>query len=76
MRGDESGLTQQDLMQVFGFTQADLDANRQGRVTARQKLRLFRREGLWVGGCMAVCLVIGIGSAAVWISSLRNPPFS
>jgi hypothetical protein len=45
-----------------------------GQVTTRQKVRLLSREAPWIGGCMAVCLVIGIGSAAAWIS-LGNGPF-
>jgi hypothetical protein len=37
--------TEEDLMQVFHFTALDLEANRHGQVTTRQKVRLLSREG-------------------------------
>ena len=47
-----------DLMRIFDFTAADLEANRAGRMSERQIERLSNRkkQGQWLagGGCIAV----------------------
>ena len=60
-----------DLMRIFNFTAADLEANRNGKLSEHQieKLTSRRKQGQWLAGMGCVILIafavlVGVSSAA------------
>jgi hypothetical protein len=60
-------------MEAFRFTPQDLDANRAGRMTARQRILLITSEAPRLAGCAALCAVLGIGGAIAGVFLFLNP---
>ena len=58
-----------DLMRIFDFTAADLEANRAGRMSERQieRLSIRRIRGQWFAGIGC----IGVIAFAIFINSIR-----
>jgi hypothetical protein len=66
----------QQLMNIFGFTEADLQANRAGQLTQQQRARLKRAEegDPRVLGCAAL-VIVGMGAVGFAIcGTLFNLP--
>lgn len=64
--------TVEELGKIFGFTAADLAANRQGRVTSHQRALLLAREGTWMVGIAAIALIVGVGGLYFFVWGAFN----
>jgi hypothetical protein len=60
------------LAQVLGFDQEELDANRQGRLTIRQRNRVFTRQRALIIAMLLITVFIGVVSAIVIIAVLTQ----
>jgi hypothetical protein len=67
-----AGPTVEQLGQIFGFSTTDVAANREGRVTTRQRALLLAREGTWVAGVAAIALMVGVGGLCFWVWAAFN----
>jgi hypothetical protein len=60
-------------MAVFGFDENDLLANREGRITGRQRLRMLLREGSVIGAVAVGSLLVGVSCGSVCAWGVLNP---
>jgi uncharacterized membrane protein YcjF (UPF0283 family) len=67
-------LTNTDLMQIFDFTEDDLEANRAGRISARQVDRLRRRSKItFTCGMLLTMAITCLGIVTVAAAYSGNP---
>ena len=66
-------LTHEDLMRVFQVSEQDLEANRAGTSTRRQRVRLLVHEGSPIVAVIVGCLVVGLLTCAGSLFFLFNP---
>lgn len=65
-----------ELMQIFDFTEADLEANRAGQLSERQikKLSELKQQGQWLarGGCIIVIVFVLLTFGSGLLTSMKD----
>ena len=69
----ESTAIQAALMAVFHFNDDDLAANRKGRISRRQRIRLLVRKGSAITATALGTLVVGMLCTSMWVWGTLKP---
>jgi hypothetical protein len=64
---------QEELMYAFNFSDADLEANREGRFTEEHRLKVSNRESTRGIGLVLVGIIAGIMWTAWFLAALSSP---